>query len=110
MRKIRYHHWTEEEEQFLRDNYSHMTAKELAIDLDRPVKSVQLRIHQLGLRKNNPNQIFAIYRGEEFITSGTAQECADHLGKPKRSIWYYATPHNVNLDKGNRLIAIRLED
>lgn len=44
--------WTAKEDNFLRDNYEEMSAKECAKELGRPVGSTTQRIKTLGLRKN----------------------------------------------------------
>lgn len=55
---------------------------------------------------------FAVYRGDDFITLGTANECAKQLGVTAQSIKFYASPtyKNRNKDGGNSLVVIRLED
>lgn len=53
---------------------------------------------------------YAVYKAEEIIAIGTAQECGKQLGVVAHTIYCYAsiTPRNQN--KGNRRIAVELED
>lgn len=56
---------------------------------------------------------YAVYRGEEFITLGTAKECAEFMGwsKPKNT-QFFASPtyqKRVKAD-GNGLVVIKLEE
>lgn len=57
---------------------------------------------------------FAIYKGEEFLFIGTAQECAEHLNVKTDTIRYYASPAYLRkLERRkarNYLIAVRLDD
>lgn len=54
---------------------------------------------------------FAVYKGEEFLTSGTAKQCAEKLNVKVETIWYYksATYQKKGSSK-NRRIAIELEE
>lgn len=56
---------------------------------------------------------YAVYRGDEFITLGTAIECAEYMGwnKPKYT-QFFASPtykERVKPD-GNGLVVIKLEE
>lgn len=59
-------------------------------------------------------QIYAIYRGEKFIDTGTAKELAAKLNVQPRFIRYLSTPaHQRRLQRsknptGDALIAIKL--
>jgi|SRR5699024_1869913 len=48
-----YKHWTMEEDEYLVDNYSKMTNKEMAKELDRTWASVQHRAAKLGLSQKS---------------------------------------------------------
>jgi len=53
---------------------------------------------------------FAIYKGEELLTSGTAKECAKELNVKEDTIYFYKTKTYQNRGSGkNRRIAIELE-
>lgn len=53
---------------------------------------------------------FAVYKGEELLTSGTAKQCAEKLNVKVETIWYYksATYQKKGSSK-NKRIAIELE-
>lgn len=56
---------------------------------------------------------YAVYKGDELQTIGTAQECADELGiKPETVRWYASAPSYLKRGKGssNRRVVIKLED
>lgn len=59
------------------------------------------------MRKKN---IYAIYKGEDFLFEGTAAECAEHFGFKKETIWWLSTPSNLKRNKNNRIIAIKIEE
>lgn len=57
---------------------------------------------------------YALYKGDELLTIGTAEEIARERGVLKRTIYHYSTPsyqHNPR-KKGTskRLVAIKLDD
>jgi hypothetical protein len=55
---------------------------------------------------------FAVYRGDEFVDVGTAEEIAKRLGCKPGTIRFYASPsYKARLkDRDKRLIAIRIEE
>lgn len=54
---------------------------------------------------------FAVYKGEELLTSGTAKECAIELKVKVETIWYYKSATYQKKGSGkNRRIAIELEE
>jgi len=59
------------------------------------------------MRKKN---IYAIYKGENFLFEGTTEECAEHFGVKKETIWWLSTPSNLKRNKNNRIIAIKIEE
>ena len=53
---------------------------------------------------------FAVYKGEELLTSGTAKQCAEKLNVKVETIWYYKSATYQKKGSGkNRRIAIELE-
>lgn len=54
--------------------------------------------------------IYAIYKGDKFICEGTAKECAEKLGIKEKTIWFMSSPACLKRDKGNRRIAILVEE
>jgi len=55
--------------------------------------------------------MFAVYRGDEFVDVGTAEQIAKRIGCKPDTIRFYATPsYQARLkDKDNRLIAVRID-
>ena len=54
---------------------------------------------------------FAIYKGEELLTSDTAKECAEELNVKVDTVYFYKTKTYQNRGSGkNRRIAIELEE
>lgn len=67
-------HWSDEELQFLRDNYKTKTYKELSQYLDRSKSAIDLKINRLGLKKSK-----YIYN-HDFFEQIDTQEKAYWLG------------------------------
>ena len=43
---------------------------------------------------------YAVYKGDRFLTMGTGQECAEHLGvKPETIRWYTSPAYQRRLQK-----------
>ena len=64
------------------------------------------------MRKYNE---YAVYKGEELLVVGTAEECAKELNVQKETIHFYTTPtYRRRLDKRknpkNCRIAIKIEE
>ena len=54
---------------------------------------------------------FAVYKGEELLTSGTAEECAERLNVKVETVYYYKSRTYQNKGSGkNRRIAIEVEE
>jgi hypothetical protein len=55
---------------------------------------------------------FAVYRGDEFVDVGTAEEIAKRLGCKPDTIRFYASPsYKARLKDGNnRLVAVRIDE
>jgi len=86
-RKIKF--WTLREEDFLKENYGEMNAKECAAHLGRSIQSVKKKAQALGLKL--PPTMYEVYQGENVVAEGTAQECADKLNCSKKYIFWLAT-------------------
>lgn len=54
--------------------------------------------------------VYAVYRGDEFITVGTAQEISKELNWKVETIRTLATPSRKRRSKGDQLEVYRLED
>lgn len=57
----------------------------------------------------NTHALYAVYKGDVLIASGTAQEIADELGVKKKRVYHWATASARERDKGNRIVSLRLD-
>lgn len=82
--------FTEEEDNYLRENYGSKTIKELCTEMGRTKHSVNNRIARLNLRDNT--RIRSYWTGEEdsflkeYINKLTMKEIAERLGKTTNSV------------------------
>lgn len=53
-------------------------------------------------------QIYAVYRGEENLGDGTAEELAKKLNVSEKTIYCSATAARRERDKGKQLVVIKL--
>lgn len=53
-------------------------------------------------------QIYAVYRGEENLGDGTAEELAKKLNVSEKTIYCSTTAARRERDKGKRLVVIKL--
>lgn len=54
---------------------------------------------------------YALYKGDDLIDIGTAEELAAKRGVQAETIKFYATPTNARRNKGGKkLTAVRLDD
>ena len=53
-------------------------------------------------------KIYALYKGDQYIAAGTADELAQELDVKATTIRYYATKTWRDQSKGNRLEAIEI--
>ena len=101
--------WSEEEFQFLRDNYLSMTHAEMAEKLNRPIKSVQEFCSRLKLRKNP-----ALWTEEEYqflrdnFDKMSYTEISKHLKRPVNSVSLYC--QRLNLTKQPHMKWTKEED
>lgn len=58
------------------------------------------------------SKTFGVYKGDKFITVGTADECAEVLNVKPDSVKFYASPtyKKRNKEDGNSLVVFRLEE
>lgn len=62
------------------------------------------------MRKKRKCNTYAVYKGEKFLGVGTAKELALEFGVSEYTIRYMATEENRRSNKGNRKIAIVLNE
>lgn len=54
---------------------------------------------------------YALYKGEEILAIGTADEIAEELGILKKTVWYYGTPSQHKRTSGtNARVLIPLDE
>ena len=61
------------------------------------------------MRKPRKNPEYALYKGDTFITIGTARELAEYLGVSERTVHFYSTPTYMKRNKENHYIVIRID-
>lgn len=54
--------------------------------------------------------LYALYKGDDLLDVGTAHEIAERRGCKPSTIEWLATPSSKRRDRGNRLVAERIED
>lgn len=92
--------WTNDEDKYLNDNYADTSSHELAEELNRTVSSVRNRSVLLFLRKNK--KMYAYYKGDEHIITGTISEVADYVGVKKKTIGFYCSQsHRKRFENSN---------
>ena len=57
----------------------------------------------------NSHAVYAVYKGDTEIASGTAQEIAEQLSVKKKRVYHWATASTHERDKGNRIISVRID-
>lgn len=55
------------------------------------------------------NTEYAIYKGDTFVTLGTAKDIAEELGVSTSVVYYWASETAKKRCKGNSLLAYRIE-
>ena len=53
---------------------------------------------------------YAVYKGEEILGIGTADELAKKLNVKRKTIFFWGTPSGHKRNKGKAKIAIRIEE
>jgi|SRR5690625_1667459 len=99
--------WTNEEDKLIDELYYEISNEELAKKLGRTVGSVKMRASTLFVTEKI---VYALYKGDELIDEGTAEELADTLGITTRSVYVYATKSRVEKAKksGKQRYAIKV--
>ena len=54
--------------------------------------------------------IYAMYKGDDLLATGTAQELAEADGVTLKTIYWRTSPTNIKRDGGKRKVVIRLEE
>ena len=58
-------------------------------------------------RKKN---VYALYRGDEMLGMGTADELAEKLGIKRETVLWLSTPAAHRRDTGKRMVAYKVEE
>lgn len=87
----KYRLWTYKEVEFLKSNYSKMSAEMIAKELRRTKGSVQSQVKKLGLKKRN-NLYRVRNKDGEVIAYGSPTELSERLNVNKKTIHEYSTP------------------
>ena len=56
------------------------------------------------------NQIYALYRGEDYLADGTLDELAQFLGVKRKTVQFYMTPSWLKRTSENALRLFELDD
>lgn len=106
--------WTNEDDLYLVNNVDECSNRELAENLGRTVRSVSARLGILGVKRtsilNDNSKIYALYKGDEFITTGTIQELAEWEGVLKQTIYFYTTQAHVKRAGDNAVVVVSLDE
>lgn len=63
----------------------------------------------MGRKAGGGRTVYCLYRGNEVVGTGTAEQLAQTLGVRPDTIRWLSSPANKRRDKGNRLVAERVE-
>ena len=58
------------------------------------------------MKRGRPTNVYALYKGDEFIDIGTKEEIAEKMGWKKTTISFYHSPANIKRSKGNRYLIV----
>ena len=63
------------------------------------------------MKSENVQIIYGLYKGDEFLDVGTAEELANKLGVKKTTIQYYATPSCKRKVKNTKsIVAVKFKE
>lgn len=92
--------WTNEEDEYINENYATQSTATIAKKLNRTVFAVRARASRLFVSKD---YLYAIYQNDETII-GTASELAKSLGVKKTTIFNYASPSRRKKSKNKSIV------
>ena len=58
------------------------------------------------MRRGRPENVYALYKGDEFIDVGTKRELSEKMNWKKSTVSFLHTPANAKRNKGNRYVLI----
>ena len=53
---------------------------------------------------------YALYKGDDLLAIGTLDELAEFRGVTRNTIYWYSMPANKRQDRGNKVVAVKLND
>ena len=92
--------WTNEEDEYINENYATESTETIAKKLNRTVFAVRARASRLFVGKD---YLYAVYKDDETMI-GTASELADSLGVKKTTIFNYASPSRRKKAKNKSIV------
>lgn len=93
MSKIVRRPWTNEEDEFLMENYKTMNDSMLSKKLERSREAIRKRRSTLGfLRRDVRGGQYALYKGDTLLHIGTVNEIAEIEGVKPETIRFYKNP------------------
>lgn len=90
--------WTQEEEQFLNDNYQMLTQEQMSTVLHKTLKSIQKKMSYMGLKKKDRGITYTSKEVKFLIDNYNnypLKELATLMNKTVSSIQYNARKHNL---------------
>ena len=54
--------------------------------------------------------IYAVYKGEDLLMTGTAKEIAEAEGVSLKTVYWRTSPTNAKRDNGKRKILVRIDE
>lgn len=83
--------WTNDEDLILSRMYEAGTdMKVIAERLNRSEKAIVNRAVTIFLKR--PKKQYSVYRGEKYLGTGTAEECAKWAGIPVSKVYWHVSP------------------
>lgn len=93
--KLKQEKWSKREIDYLKANYGYLRTEEIAKQLNRTYHAVRGTAIRYGI-KSVAQREYAVYIGDDFQFTGTAEECADKLGIQRETLIYYTMPSRAN--------------
>ena len=99
--------------------YPIMQTVEVAEKLDRSPKSIGTKAASLGLKKDwdtlsrrkMESEIYAMYKGDDLLVTGTLEEIADHQNMSVSNVRFMTYPsYHKRSSRRNRRLVYRLEE
>lgn len=88
-------YWSDQEEQWLKENYNKLPKAEIAKHLGRSIKAVTNKAKYFGISEQDNWTTDEIAWLKENRSKYSLQECADKLGRSKNAITHYCLKLNI---------------